>query len=266
MRESSRWVEIRSGAVTGFFIGLLAKELDLATLVSYHGDSVPIVVVSAALGALAAPTPLRKPVRAAAIGLALLWLLVAATPLTHWMGEGLVRSDPLVEADAVFVLGSGLQPDGDLTVNAMSRLVKGLQILGEGWAPRLVLSELPEPLPRYRDAACEIMTSLGMEQEVVAVGPVRNTRDEAMAVAALARDFAFENILLVTSPSHTRRAAAAFEAQGLSIVSIPSVETSFDYENLGRIPRGDSRITAFGSLIHEYAGLLYYRMRGWTGP
>lgn len=117
-----------------------------------------------------------------------LWLLVAFTPLTHWLGEGLVRRDSVEKADAVFVLASSLQSDGDFSTAAMSRLLGGLDLLGRGLAPRLILSELPPPSRRYRDAASKLMSFLGLNHEILEVGPVSNTHDEAVAVGALARE------------------------------------------------------------------------------
>jgi uncharacterized SAM-binding protein YcdF (DUF218 family) len=67
-------------------------------------------------------------------------------------------------------------------------------------------------------------------------------------------------VLAVTSPSHTRRAAATLEKQGLVAVSVPAVETSFDLETLDR--PGDRR-RAFAPLAHERIGLVVYRRRGW---
>lgn len=251
------------GAALGFLLGLLAKELDFAALISFWGDRALIVLASTAMGALLGVAGFERLLVVAATAGVSLWLLVAFTPLTQWMGETLVRRDPLQKADAVFVLASGLQADGDLSTAAMSRLLGGLKLLGEGWAPRLVLSELPLPWPRYRDAAQDLMDSLGMSQEILVVGPVFNTHDEAVAVSALARKLGFERLLVVTSPSHSRRASRALEAEGVEVVSAPSVETMFDYENLGAVIRGDDRIRAFGVFLHEHVGLLYYRYKGW---
>ncbi len=251
------------GGALGFLLGLLAKELDFATLISFHGDRTLVVLPSVAMGALLGFARFDKILVLAATAGVSLWILVALTPLTQWMGEALVRRDPLRKADAVFVLASGLQPDGDLSSVAMSRLLGGLELLGEGWAPRLVLSELPLPWPRYRDAACDIMDSLGMSQEIVVVGPVLSTHDEAVAVGEIARELGFERLLVVTSPSHSLRASLALEAEGVDVVSVPSVETMFDYQNLGTVVRGDDRIRAFSVFIHEYVGLWYYRFKGW---
>lgn len=251
------------GAALGFLVGLIAKELDFATVISFHGDRTLVVLASTAVGALLGLARFEKLlVFAAATGLSL-WLLVALTPVTQWMGQELVRRDPLEKADAVFVLASGLQSDGDLSTAAMSRLLGGLELLGEGWAPRLVLSELPLPGPRYRDAAADLMTSLGMSQEILSVGPVLDTHEEAVAVGKLAREVGIKRLLVVTSPSHSLRASLALEAEGVKVISVPSVETTFDYENLGTLARGDDRIRAFGVLVHELVGLRYYRYQGW---
>jgi uncharacterized SAM-binding protein YcdF (DUF218 family) len=251
------------GAAFGFLLGVVAKELDFATLISFWGDRALIVLSSTAMGALLGVARFERLLVVAAAAGVSLWLVVAFTPLTHWMGAALVRRDPLQKADAVFVLASGLQADGDFSTAAMSRLVSGLELLGEGWAPRLVLSELPLPRPRYRDAACDLMDSLGLSREILVVGPVRNTHDEAVAVGELVRELGFERLLVVTSPSHSLRASLALEAEGVKVISVPSVETMFDYENLGAVIHGDDRVRAFGVFIHEHAGLLYYRYQGW---
>jgi uncharacterized SAM-binding protein YcdF (DUF218 family) len=262
----SRFGDLSSGGALGFLIGLVAKDLDLAMLVSFWGDEGLLVVASALLGAIMGLTSLRRILVPAAAASALLWLVVGYSPITRWMAAGLDRREAPVPADAVFVLASGLQRDGELSTAAMSRLLKGLQLLSEGFAPRLVLSELPPPFPQYRDAACQLMDSLGLSNEIATVGPVRNTHDEAIAVAELARDFAFAKVLVVTSPTHSRRAAAALEAQRVEVVAVPAVETSFDFENLGADVEGTDRIRAFGFLVHEYVGFWYYQLRGWIDP
>jgi uncharacterized SAM-binding protein YcdF (DUF218 family) len=260
---SSRRRGILLGAALGFLIGLVVKELDIGQLVSFHGDRARIVLVSVAIGALLGLARLEKLLAAFALASASLWVLVVLTPFTHWMGKGLVRRDPPQKADAVFVLASGLQADGDLSTNAMSRVLGGLELLGEGWAPRLVLSEHPMPWPRYRDAACDLMDSLGMSQEILTLGPVSTTRDEAVVVGELFRELGFERLLVVTSPSHSLRASLALEAEGVEVISVPSRETMYDYERLGAVVRGDDRVRAFGIFLHERAGLLYYRYKGW---
>ncbi len=92
------------------------------------------------------------------------------------------------------------------------------------------------------------------------MGPVTNTREEAKLVAEMFRLRGWRTLLVVTAPTHSRRASASFEREGLDVVSSPSVETRFDLETLDR---PGERLTAFGALTHERLGLLWYRFKGW---
>lgn len=249
-----------NGLAVGAAAALLARDLDLPTLASYWGDRSPLVIAAAGVLALLWTTRLRPVVAAMAVGLGLAWIVVVLSPLTLWMARELPRRDAPRPADAAFVLASRIQKDGELTSTAMSRLVHALELLGEGKAPRLLLSELPPPYAAYAPAARALMTHLGLKHELLTVGPVRSTRDEAVAVSRLFRERGWRRVLLVTSPVHTRRAAATFEREGLEVVSSPATETLFDLE---RLDEPDDRLFAFGALLHERVGLQLYRFRGW---
>ncbi len=265
MRESRRAKskDFLTGLAVGGLAGLIIKELDLTTVVSHWGEHGPLVAAAALVGSVSWLTSLRKLFARVVASLGVLWLAVAFTPLTHWMAYDFPRRDPLQKADAVFVLASGLQKDGELSMAAMSRLVRGLELIGEGWASRLILSELPEPHPRYRDAAAKLMERLGLEPDIIVVGPVRGTHDEAVAVAAVARARALDRIIVVTSPSHTERASRALEAEGVTVTSVPAQQTRFDFENLAEPFAADDHVRAFGPVLHERVALFYYRLRGW---
>jgi uncharacterized SAM-binding protein YcdF (DUF218 family) len=255
------WRPSGVGFAVGALVGFLLRELDAPGLVSYWGDRTPFLVVPAAGGAaLWALRPARRLLAAAAATLAALWLVVAYTPLCAHLARGLVRRDPPAAADAVFVLASRLQADGDPTTAAMSRLLHGLELLQDGRAPRLVVSELPPPHASHAALARSWMRRWRLDQELLSVGPVRNTRQEAVAVAALCRARGITRVLLVTSPTHSRRAAAAFEREGLTVLSSPSVETGFDLETLDR---PEDRLWAWGKILHERVGFWVYARRGW---
>ena len=179
------------------------------------------------------------------------------------MAKGLVRRDPLRNADAVVVLASSIQGDGELSAVAMSRLLHGLEVLAEGRAPRLVVTEIRPPQRSYAEPARALLLALHVEAELIAVGPVRDTRDEAQVVARLFTERGLKSLILVTSPTHTRRAALAFERQGLDVVASPAVETLFDLETLDT---ADDRLEAFGHLLHERLGMWLYAFRGDIAP
>jgi uncharacterized SAM-binding protein YcdF (DUF218 family) len=260
MRQTSWLPRLGVGLTAGSLAGLVVADLNLPSLVSYFGDRTYLVPPIALLGALLWLTPLRRLAGATVAFLVVLWLVVAFTPLTPWLAQGLVRRDPVQPADAVFVFASRVQEDGDPTTDAMSRLLKGVQLVGEGRAPRLLVSEVPPPSGPYAPLARAWLDAFARRGEVVSVGRIRNTREEAAAVARLCRERGWTRVLAVTSPTHTRRAAAALEKQGLVVIAVPSIETRFDLEDL-RWP-GDRR-EAFAAIAHERIGLVYYRRKGW---
>src|SRR5262245_43843165 len=67
-------------------------------------------------------------------------VVVAGRPLAAWLTRPLVKADPLRRVDAIVVLGAGSYPTGALTPETAYRVVVGLGLLNEGYAPRLVLS------------------------------------------------------------------------------------------------------------------------------
>ncbi len=254
------WGRVGVGLAVGALVGLLAKDLNLLSLASYWEDRAPFVLYAALAGAVLWSTRLKWTVGLCTAGLLLLWTVVAFTSLCPWLATDLIRRDTLQPADAVFILGSRVQMDGELTDEAVSRLLHGLELLQQGHAPWLVLSELPPPYPSHSEAARRLMDGLAMEQEILSVGETRNTRSEAVAVAALYRERGWERLLVVTAPLHSRRACASLEHEGVTVVCSPSVERDFDLENLDE---PDGRLESFGSIMHEKLGIWIYARRGW---
>jgi uncharacterized SAM-binding protein YcdF (DUF218 family) len=187
---------------------------------------------------------------------------VAFTPLIVWLQDDLVRKDPLQAADLVYVFASSSRTaDADPTADFVSRLLKGIELLAEGRAPFLVVSEPQPGGVGYLPLARRWAETLAPRGRVLAVaGPILNTHDEALDLARLCRERGWKRVLAVTSPTHTRRASATLERTGLAVISVPSIETDFD---LTRMDCPCDRRRAFVPIIHERIGLLVYRHRGW---
>lgn len=248
-----------TGLAVGGLSGLVILDLALMPAVSIWGDSSWVAPAAAVAFALAWLTPLRRLAGALALAAAALWLVVSFTPVTALLSHGLVRRDTPRNGDAVFVFASRVQADGEPTVDAMSRLLKGLQLVSEGRATRLIVSEIPNSRP-YAEIARQWARDMTPQAEILAVGPVRNSHDEAVAVARLCREHGWKRVVAVTSPVHTRRAAATLEAVGLEVVAVPSLEVRYDLETLDW--PGDRR-RGFAAALHERLGWLAYSRRGW---
>ena len=77
---------------------------------------------------------------------------------------------------------------------------------------------------------------------------------------AIAQPRGWSTIALVTSPMHTRRACATFEAVGFKVVCVPAdARESGLYEGSGA---GD-RLRVFGWWLYETFASSTYRRRGW---
>jgi uncharacterized SAM-binding protein YcdF (DUF218 family) len=248
------------GVAVGALAGLIIDSLGLGAIGSYWGDEGPAVVIGAGIGALFWPTALRPAIATAAAALFALWLTVAFTPFVEWLATGTARSDPPRRADAAFVFASGIHENGDLTTVAMSRVVHGLEIVAQGFAPILVVSDLAPPFPSYAGAAEALRDHLGVKGDLVTIAGGTRTHDEALALARLCAERGWKRVIAVTTPFHSRRACAAVEATGIEVVCSPSMETRYDTDGL--FYTGERRL-AFSDIVHERIGIWFYRRRGW---
>ncbi len=256
----TRREQVILGTAVGLLAGLVARDLDLTSLVSFWGDRLVLPPLGGMAGAMLATTRFRKILYAVTAGLVALWMVVAYTPLSAALVDGLVRKDALKPSDAVLVLGSRMQTDGDPTSTQLARLFRGLELMKDGLAPRLLITELPPPFASQRPFAQAMLTRFRPDAELVDLGSTLNTHDEALLTASYMRAHGVRRLIVTTSPTHTFRGAAVLEAQGLEVLSAPCLETKFDLETLDR---SEERLMSFGAIIHERLGIFAYRWRGW---
>jgi uncharacterized SAM-binding protein YcdF (DUF218 family) len=248
------------GLAVGALGALLADALDLPSFISFWSERSALMVALSLLAALLWLTRARVLVGLTTAALAVLWLAVSFTPLVPRLVAGMARRDALGPADAVFVFGSRIQADGEPTIESTNRLLKAVELLADRRARVLIVSELQPPSRAYAPIAREWLRRFAPQAEVLAVGPVVNTHDEAVLVARLFRARGWKRVLAVSSPLHLRRASAALEREGLEVVAVPALETRFDLETLDL---ADERRHAFAAIGHERLGLLVYARRGW---
>ena len=161
----------------------------------------------------------RQPLAVRALRLSILLAglgFVAFLIFLPFAGRFLDHQDPLAKSDLIYVLAGA----------RVERVLEGIELYKEGWAPRLVMSpgmmELVEldlrqrgvMYPRDGDLARDTAIALGVPADAVSVlaDAVDNTAHEA---AALQRMFPgqLRRIIVVTSPYHSRRTGFAFRRQ-----------------------------------------------------
>lgn len=257
--KRSRVASALQGLALGGLAGFIIRDLDLPALISFEHAREPLVLLVALLGGVLGLTRWRSWFAASVALLALLWVTVAFTPLSSWLAHGLARQELEEPADAVFVSFAGLPPGAQRMTEAHNRALHGAELLARGKVKTLVAAE-SSSLPSL-NLLRDLVGRLGLETEPVSAGRADTTREEAVAVASLARRRGWKLLLVVSSPLHSRRICAALEKEGVTVVSTPSLENRFNIEELNTAA---DRLAAFGSVMHERLGFWVYARRGWV--
>ena len=215
--------------------------------------------------------------------LTILYLLLSVPLVASLLERGLSSGyEPIdtaaeiADMEAIVILGGGGASfrAGDLEVNTLSnasalRAMEGarlyqllddpLVIVSGGTNPKAGLLT-PESIP-MRDTLIE----LGVPGErILLESDSFNTHDQALNVPVILVEEGIEHFLLVTSPSHMRRAYFTFLDQGLEPIPAISAQQSETSSFSSRSILPDRKALAVSqSALREWIGLIYYTLRGW---
>ena len=255
-----------AGAVAGAAAGLVAGELGVWSLTG--GATAPwtlgLTVAGAACGVLGWELGLMV---LDALVLAF-YFIVATTPAMVGPEERWIRSDqlPARPLDAVVVLSGRVTGDTTIDPEAADRLLAGLELMKRGVAPLLVTTRDYNSVERdglSSDVDQKRLIELaGLDTaRWLIVDSVRNTHDEAVRSRAALAARGGQVIAVVTSPMHTRRACATFEAVGFTVYCEPARPRSYAARN----PLGSfDWIGLFQEYLYERLGMVKYRVKGWV--
>jgi uncharacterized SAM-binding protein YcdF (DUF218 family) len=91
-----------------------------------------------------------------------------------------------------------------------------------------------------------------------------NTHDEAVLIKPMLDRMRARQVILVTSDLHMRRSLATFRAAGIDPVPAIARDPDEAYGWLWWILPTDNGIEYCAAMMHEYAGLVVYGLRGWA--
>lgn len=186
----------------------------------------------------------------------------------------------LPHCDAVVMLGGTLNASsGDLfgfdLGEPADRIVTAIELFKRNLAGTLILgggggksSSRPGGVWSEGEVMKPWLAKLGVSgTNVFPLHNCSNTRDEALEVAALAKERKWQRILLVTSAYHMKRASALFARLGIPFEPAPcdfvGLSTLENQRRFSPFPRsgGFHQLELF---LHEWIGWQYYRLRGWV--
>ena len=216
----------------------------------------------------------------ALLGVACALMLFCSTQVgTQLLQHAVERNAPRsmregVTYDAVIVL-SGFVSDeamrrypGPAYGNAVDRMLAGFELLRSGRARTAILTGGAPGETTWSEAAVmrRQLVAWGIEPSRLIEEPrARNTRENAVESARIARARGFHSLLLVTSAAHMERSLGCFRAVDLAVDTYP-----VDYSVGGWVsarwsllPRAENLETSERAL-REFMGRLVYRLRGYT--
>ena len=252
-----------AGAVLGTLCAVSAHVLGVQQLL--RRPELVLYIPAALVGAILGATRLRPVLWIGAGVIALLCIVIAYTPIVSPLAQPLIRRDSIpARVDAIAVLSGGFTPDGMMRSATLDRLLSGLGLARRGLAPVVLVSRERKDFggaPISDSADLARVTSLaGEANTTMFVDSVTITRTEALRMRAIARAKGWKTLAVVTSPLHTRRACATFEAVGFQVVCVPAaVRESGLYP--GSI--AEDRLRTFRSWLYETFATDSYRRRGW---
>ena len=252
-----------AGAIVATLTAVAAHVLGVQQLIRI--PDLALYLPAAVFGALIGPTRLRPLIWVPAGVVATLCIVVAYTPVVSTLARPLIRRDPLPpRVDAVAVLGMGLTPDAMMRNESLDRFLTGLSLAKSGLAPVLLVSREQRSFggKAVSDSADlqNVAQLTGVTSRVIFVDSVVSTRTEAAKMGAIARANRWSTLAVVTSPMHTRRACATFEAVGLRVVCVPAaVRQSGLYAGAN----AEDRLRAFRAWLYEMFASSTYKSRGW---
>jgi uncharacterized SAM-binding protein YcdF (DUF218 family) len=176
------------------------------------------------------------------------------------VGSYLVMAHPPEESDLVVCMGGG----------NIERGLAAADLYLEGLAPRILISQQPVPdgyeslgekgidYPQEADLLEMLLLDLGIPEQAIirSDSTIDNTWEEALWAREEVMDRGLKSIILVTSPTHSRRAwlifRKIFEGSGVRVLSFPSQYSGF---NTGEWWKERKYLK---EVLLEYEKLIYY--------
>ena len=185
-------------------------------------------------------------------------------PILTQLGKYLVVQHPLAKSDLIVCLAGGDVERG---------LASG-DLFARGLASRVFIAREPVPdgvetlkqkgiaYPESIDLVAMILRGLAVPESAIVRSdrPVQSTFEEAERVAALVNDKKYRSLILVTSPTHSRRAWLTFRKaipdKEIRITVVPTPYSKFRAEDWWKTRK------YVRDVVMEYQKLVYYQLKG----
>jgi uncharacterized SAM-binding protein YcdF (DUF218 family) len=250
------------GAAAGGLAGYLLSALGVHDIIGFFSQSESVLLLSV-VGAVVGALEGRWVMLVIDAFLFLAFLIIGYTPAMFGVASRWVRDDPLASADAIVVLSATVKSDGYLNAEGVERLLTGLALFQKQAAPRLFTTsvevEYPSGVLSSTADQRRLIQLAGAESAWTSLTGVLTTHDEALQAASKLPPSA-HSVIVVTSPLHTRRACATFEAVGFTVICKAAAE---HHHTTWHPLNAEDRLESFSAYLYERLGMVKYRAKGW---
>ena len=167
--------------------------------------------------------------------------------------SGIVPKRCYLENDQVYVDNMFMCSRG------FKRAYAGLSLVKNGQANRFIIgNDKSGGFHESKAVKAFLLNNHVKPDQIVIVGEVKNTRDEAIEIEQLSKNGEINDFILVTSAKHMRRAANIFASRGLTPVlystdrPISNRITAVDFKPIGT--------TGVHKMLYEFAGYIKFRV------
>jgi uncharacterized SAM-binding protein YcdF (DUF218 family) len=259
-KQSPQWLNgMATGAFVGVWLGVLTSlvNTDLEWFWVFF-----FILICVVFGAFRVSRMGLQIVSGLITGLVAFALL---TPVLQPLEDFLDVTELPSQADVIVNLGAGFYcGTNELEAASLARITKGLELWRSGYAKTITVTDAHGLAPNcgsIEDAALDLIRKLYPNNlpEIIVLKDMKTTRTEAEAVAKEAKARGWKKLLVVTSPTHSRRAKATFSQLKLEVIVVAATEPRFD----SSLRTPFDRLMAIRAVSREMAGLVKYSLFGW---
>ncbi len=189
------------------------------------------------------------------------YILLTATPLAWYYSLPLVVPTDARKSDVIVLLSSGQIDPQWLTTDAAQRTLGALRLFRENYAPAIISSgsQHRQGLEQAELQAAWLERAGVPESAVVVENRSSRTYESSVAVKRIMAQHGWKSAVVVTSQMDVPRVRLVFRKLGVETSYLPVPEfrkpRTFDYFHTAQ--------AVFYHATYEYAGLVYYKLRGW---
>lgn len=163
------------------------------------------------------------------------------------------------QMDTIIVLGAGSRRQGDpLPPQAKERVQRGVDLLTQGYAPRIILAGGKNEKTGYTESALMYTYALGIgarADQLIEENQSTDTWENANNSLAIMRRNDWHSAVVVTSSYHTLRSCTIFHKLKATVRCVAAplsmIPTNTVYE----------RLMDFRSVVREYGAIVYFVLK-----